>query len=172
MQALDKLIDNARGFTPEDGEIGIALKRGARELVIEVRNTGPRLPEAMRHRLFDSLVSLRDRSRGADGAVHLGFGLHVVKLVAAAHGGHAEADNLEDGSGVVFRLRLPWRRAPGARASGPEAWLGPSVAPVSSLAMPGEVWRGFMTVRRGRAGILRDPPIRGSGRSPRPDGHR
>ena len=25
VQALDKLIDNARGFTPEDGEIGIAL---------------------------------------------------------------------------------------------------------------------------------------------------
>lgn len=113
VQALDKLIDNARGFTPEDGEIGIALRRSAREVVIELRNTGPRLPEAMRHRLFDSLVSLRDRSRGADGAVHLGFGLHVVKLVAAAHGGDAEADNLEDGSGVVFRLRLPWRRAPG-----------------------------------------------------------
>ena len=113
VQALDKLIDNARGFTPDDGEIGIALKRQARELLVEVRNTGPKLPEAMRHRLFDSLVSLRDRSRGADGAVHLGFGLHVVKLVAAAHGGGAEADNLEDGSGVVFRLRLPWRRAPG-----------------------------------------------------------
>ena len=113
VQALDKLIDNARGFTPDDGEIGIALKRQARELLVEVRNTGPKLPEAMRHRLFDSLVSLRDRSRGADGAVHLGFGLHVVKLVAAAHGGIAEADNLEDGSGVVFRLRLPWRRAPG-----------------------------------------------------------
>ncbi|MFN8769225.1 MAG: ATP-binding protein [Lysobacteraceae bacterium] len=113
VQALDKLIDNARGFTPDDGEIGIALKRQARELLVEVRNTGPKLPEAMRHRLFDSLVSLRDRSRGADGVVHLGFGLHVVKLVAAAHGGSAEADNLEDGSGVVFRLRLPWRRAPG-----------------------------------------------------------
>jgi signal transduction histidine kinase len=113
VQALDKLIDNARGFTPDDGEIGIALTRQARELLVEVRNTGPKLPEAMRHRLFDSLVSLRDRSRGADGVVHLGFGLHVVKLVAAAHGGSAEADNLEDGSGVVFRLRLPWRRAPG-----------------------------------------------------------
>lgn len=113
VQALDKLIDNARGFTSDDGEIGIALTRQARELLVEVRNTGPKLPEAMRHRLFDSLVSLRDRSRGADGVVHLGFGLHVVKLVAAAHGGSAEADNLEDGSGVVFRLRLPWRRAPG-----------------------------------------------------------
>lgn len=117
VQALDKLIDNARGFTPDDGEIGIALKRQARELLVEVRNTGPKLPEAMRHRLFDSLVSLRDRSRGADGAVHLGFGLHVVKLVAAAHGGGAEADNLEDGSGVVFRLRLPLRRAPGGEGA-------------------------------------------------------
>ncbi len=113
VQALDKLVDNARGFTPHDGEIGIALKRGVRDVAIEVRNTGPRLPEAMRHRLFDSLVSLRERSRTADGAVHLGFGLHVVKLVATAHGGIAEADNLEDGSGVVFRLRLPLRRAPG-----------------------------------------------------------
>ncbi|WP_397607855.1 ATP-binding protein [Silanimonas sp.] len=117
VQALDKLIDNARGFTPDDGEIGIALKRQARELLIEVRNTGPRLPESMRHRLFDSLVSLRERSRTADGAVHLGFGLHVVKLVAAAHGGGAEAENLEDGSGVVFRLRLPWRRAPGGEGA-------------------------------------------------------
>lgn len=109
VQALDKLIDNARGFTPEDGEIGIALQRGTRDVVIEVTNTGPRLPEAMRHRLFDSLVSMRERSRSADGAVHLGFGLHVVKLVAAAHGGSAEADNLDDVSGVVFRLRLPLR---------------------------------------------------------------
>jgi dedicated sortase system histidine kinase len=108
-QALDKLIDNARGFTPDDDEIGIALKRGPREAVIEVTNSGPPLPEAMRHRLFDSLVSIRERSRAADGTVHLGFGLHVVKLVAAAHGGRAEADNLEDGRGVVFRLRLPQR---------------------------------------------------------------
>ena len=67
--------------------------------------------------LEETIWALRDRSRGADGAVHLGFGLHVVKLVAAAHGGGAEADNLEDGSGVVFRLRLPWRRAPGGEGS-------------------------------------------------------
>ncbi|MGL6289351.1 MAG: sensor histidine kinase, partial [Silanimonas sp.] len=113
VQAIDKLVDNARGFTPEDGVVGLALKRGPRELAVEVSNSGPRLPEAMRHRLFDSLVSLRERSRDADGAVHLGFGLHVVRLVAAAHGGSADADNLEDGSGVVFRLRLPLRRAPG-----------------------------------------------------------
>lgn len=109
VQALDKLIDNARGFTPEDGEVLLILHRSARECCIEVANSGPSLPEAMRHRLFDSLVSMRERSRSADGAVHLGFGLHVVKLVAIAHGGEAEADNRPEGQGVVFRLRLPAR---------------------------------------------------------------
>lgn len=109
VQALDKLVDNARGFTPAEGRIVIALRRTAREAVLEVSNTGPALPEAMRHRLFDSLVSLRERARSNDGSVHLGFGLHVVKLVAAAHGGSAEAENLKDGSGALFRLRLPLR---------------------------------------------------------------
>jgi signal transduction histidine kinase len=107
VQALDKLVDNARGFTPEAGRVAITLRRVGRQAWLEVENTGPLLPEAMRQRLFDSLVSLRERSRDAEGAVHLGFGLHVVKLVAAAHGGEAEAGNLPDGSGVVFRLRLP-----------------------------------------------------------------
>lgn len=109
VQALDKLIDNARGFTPEQGMVRIALHRGTREAMVEVANTGPRLPEAMRHRLFDSLVSLRERPSGTGGAVHLGFGLHVVKLVAAAHGGRVEAADLADGSGVAFRLFLPLR---------------------------------------------------------------
>ncbi|GIX38170.1 MAG: proteobacterial dedicated sortase system histidine kinase [Silanimonas sp.] len=107
VQALDKLIDNARGFTPEAGRVAIRLRRVGRQAWLDVENTGPLLPEAMRQRLFDSLVSLRERSRDAEGAVHLGFGLHVVKLVATAHGGEAEAGNLPDGSGVVFRLRLP-----------------------------------------------------------------
>jgi len=107
VQALDKLVDNARGFTPEAGRVAITLRRVGRQAWLEVENTGSLLPEAMRQRLFDSLVSLRERSRDAEGAVHLGFGLHVVKLVAAAHGGEAEAGNLPDGSGVVFRLRLP-----------------------------------------------------------------
>ncbi|HEY9131120.1 MAG TPA: ATP-binding protein, partial [Dyella sp.] len=37
---------------------------------------------------------------------HLGLGLYVVRLVAERHDGSADARNLEDGSGVVFSLRL------------------------------------------------------------------
>jgi signal transduction histidine kinase len=55
----------------------------------------------MRGQLFDSLVSIRDQR---DGRPHLGLGLHIVALVAAFHGGRCTADDLPDGSGVVFRV--------------------------------------------------------------------
>lgn len=109
-QALDKLVDNARGFCPPDGWIRIALDGGARDAVIRVANSGPRLPAAMRERLFDSLVSVREQRSGG---VHLGLGLHIVRLVAGLHQGQAGARDLDDGSGVEFELRLA---TPAARA--------------------------------------------------------
>ncbi|MBN8741044.1 MAG: histidine kinase [Lysobacterales bacterium 69-70] len=104
-QALDKLVDNARSFTPEHGWIRIALEAGSDGIVLRVANFGPELPLAMQGRLFDSLVSLREgASRGE--APHLGLGLYVVRLVAERHGGSAAAHNLAGGDGVEFSLRL------------------------------------------------------------------
>ncbi|MGH8090563.1 MAG: ATP-binding protein [Rudaea sp.] len=104
-QALDKLIDNARGFTPETGWIRIALTATHDGACIAVANGGPPLPPAMQDRLFDSLVSMRDAGARGD-APHLGFGLFVVRLIAQAHRGSASASNLEDDSGVEFVLEL------------------------------------------------------------------
>jgi two-component system sensor histidine kinase ChvG len=105
-QALDKLFDNALSFTPSDGWLRLSLRPmiddGAE---IELANQGPSLPAAMQGRLFDSLVSLRDKATPGD-APHLGLGLYVVRLVAERHGGLAAARNLDDGSGVAFSLRL------------------------------------------------------------------
>jgi signal transduction histidine kinase len=104
-QALDKLLDNALSFTPADGWLRLALAPcddGAR---ITLANQGPPLPAAMQARLFDSLVSLRDKATPGD-APHLGLGLYVVRLVAERHAGSASAGNLEDDSGVAFTLRL------------------------------------------------------------------
>lgn len=104
VQAIDKLVDNARGFCPEEGWVRLALERGGESWQIIVANCGPRLPEGMRHRLFESLVSFRPQSR--DASVHLGFGLYVVRLVAELHGGSAEARDLPGGEGVEFVMRL------------------------------------------------------------------
>jgi two-component system, OmpR family, sensor histidine kinase ChvG len=104
-QALDKLFDNALSFTPADGWLRLSLRPVNGGAEIELANQGPLLPAAMQGRLFDSLVSLRDKTTPGD-VPHLGLGLYVVRLVAERHGGVASARNLEDGSGVAFSLRL------------------------------------------------------------------
>lgn len=104
-QALDKLLDNALSFTPEQGWLRLSLRATAGGAEIELANQGPMLPEVMQGRLFDSLVSLRDKARPGD-APHLGLGLYVVRLVAERHDGVAVARNLDDGSGVAFVLQL------------------------------------------------------------------
>jgi len=104
-QALDKLFDNALSFTPPEGWLRLSLHAVEGGAEIELANQGPPLPAAMQGRLFDSLVSLRDKATPGD-APHLGLGLYVVRLVAERHGGIASARNLDDGSGVAFCLRL------------------------------------------------------------------
>ncbi|MGB0134314.1 sensor histidine kinase, partial [Dokdonella sp.] len=104
-QALDKLFDNARSFSASDGWIAITLEQSESGVILRMANSGPLLPPAMQDRLFDSLVSLRERSaRGAGETPHLGLGLHVVRLVAELHNGRATASNLDDGNGVEFCL--------------------------------------------------------------------
>ncbi len=107
-QALDKLIDNARSFTPEQGWIRLALVPLERGVFLSVLNQGPLLPEKMQGRLFDSLVSVRDKGgpAGSIDAPHLGLGLFIVRLIAELHEGRASAHNLASGEGVEIRLEL------------------------------------------------------------------
>lgn len=104
-QMLDKLVDNAVGFSPPDSTITVRVERRDGEVGLRVANRGPRLPEAMRGRLFDSLVSVREH-RGD--RPHLGLGLRVVALIAEFHDGRALADNLPGGDGVELTV---WMRA-------------------------------------------------------------
>ena len=103
-QLLDKLIDNAVSFSPAGSRIDVTLDDAGRELVLGVTNRGPPLPATMRGRIFDSLVSIREQR---DGKPHLGLGLHIVALIAKFHGGRADAEDLPEGGGVVFRVVFP-----------------------------------------------------------------
>ncbi len=103
-QALDKLVDNAVSLTHDSERIAIRLESASNEVVIRVSNSGSRLPDEYQDRLFDSLVSLREK-RGR--APHLGLGLYIVRLVTMAHGGSVTARNLPGDLGVEFSLTLP-----------------------------------------------------------------
>jgi len=108
-QMLDKLCDNAVEFAAPDTAIVVALQQDETRYRIAVTNRGPALPETMQGRLFDSMVSVRDR-RG-DSGPHLGLGLYIVRLIAEFHGGRAIAANRDDGQGVTVSVTLPLVRA-------------------------------------------------------------
>jgi len=101
VQMLDKLVDNALDFSPEDKPIIIGLHVLKDEWLLSVRNSGPLLPDNMKSQLFDSLVSVRTEKTGDP---HLGLGLHIVKLIADYHDAKVSADNLPDQSGVQFQI--------------------------------------------------------------------
>jgi two-component system sensor histidine kinase ChvG len=101
---LDKLVDNAVDFSAAGSTIVVRLAREERDLRLEVQNTGPLLPAQSRGRLFESLWQSR---AGADSRPHFGLGLYIVRLIAQFHFGTASADNLADGSGVCFTVRIP-----------------------------------------------------------------
>ena len=104
VQALDKLVDNAISLSAQDCEIVISLRREEGVFLICVANSGTRLPDVLHDQLFDSLVSLREKQASGQ---HLGLGLHIVRLVAEAHGGKVSACNLPDDDGVEFTIELP-----------------------------------------------------------------
>ncbi|MCL6415264.1 ATP-binding protein [Aestuariirhabdus sp. Z084] len=103
VQLLDKLVDNATGFAPEDSTIEVGLEQQGANYVLSVANRGPLLPDAMQQQLFDSMVSMRPSN---DGRHHLGFGLYIVRLIAESFRGRVEAKNMPSGEGVVFRVFL------------------------------------------------------------------
>ena len=98
---LDMLVDNAVDFTRDGDTIGVTVSTSAGKVIVDVRNPGPPLPEAMRAELFGSMVSVRED--GAD--EHLGLGLYIAQLIAQGHNGSIEAKN-ED-NGVCFTVSLP-----------------------------------------------------------------
>lgn len=114
-QLLDKLVDNALSFTPDGGEITVRLKDQTDAFRIEVLNDGPPLPAELKGRLFDSMVSVRES--GGE-RLHLGLGLHIVRLIAQFHEGSVQADNRAAGKGVIFTVTLPrpYRARPGPSA--------------------------------------------------------
>ncbi len=99
MQALSNLLDNALKYTVE-GRVRLDLRRAADAFVVELRDTGPGIPETEAENVFQRFYRLPQhrRQRGH------GLGLTLVAAICDLHGAKIE---LENDGGLVVRIRTP-----------------------------------------------------------------
>ncbi|MEM7195572.1 MAG: ATP-binding protein [Pseudomonadota bacterium] len=103
-QMLDKLIDNAMQFSRVGNSIVVRLSSFIDRAEISVLNEGPELPEGIKDRLFDPMVSYGKTNAKHS---HLGLGLFVVRLITEYHQGQVWADNRTDKKGVCITVAMP-----------------------------------------------------------------
>ena len=96
-RAVANLLDNAAKWSPQGGEIEVAVRDGE----VSVRDHGPGIDEADLPYVFDRFY----RSPSARGRPGSGLGLAIVRQVAVAHGGTVMAERAE-GGGTRMTLRL------------------------------------------------------------------
>lgn len=104
-QLLDKLVANAVEFSFPEKAIVVYCQALRDHAVVKVSNAGPFLPEEMKDRIFDSMISVRPQDKQKQ--PHLGMGLHIARLIAEFHGGRISAENRTDREGVVISLVVP-----------------------------------------------------------------
>jgi PAS domain S-box-containing protein len=107
-QVLWNLLSNAVKFTPEGGQITVALTQAGTHAQIQVTDTGKGINP-------DFLPYVFEHFRQEDGATTrkfggLGLGLAIVRHLVEVHGGTVQVESPGVGQGATFTVKLPLPR--------------------------------------------------------------
>ena len=102
-QAVSNLLANAIDFSPDAGEVTLALRVASRNAIVTVRDHGAGIPDYAQSKVFEKFYSL---ARPHTLKKSTGLGLAFVKEIAALHSGRIELANAK-GAGAVATLTLP-----------------------------------------------------------------
>ncbi|NMP32420.1 proteobacterial dedicated sortase system histidine kinase [Thalassotalea sp. M1531] len=106
-QMLEKVVNNAVEFS-QDKHVEIVLITLKQNMVLTIKNNGPQLPDEMKNRLFNSMVSMRvETNKSADQQPHLGLGLFIARLICEYHLGTISAQNCTNPDGVQINIEIP-----------------------------------------------------------------
>lgn len=95
-QVLANLVTNARQASNDLVQVRVYQER--QQLVYEVEDRGPGIPDADRQRIFEPFFTRRTRGTG--------LGLAVARRLVEMHGGTISVENVAQG-GARFKIRLP-----------------------------------------------------------------
>ncbi len=102
-QALFNILENAARFSPAGQPVRVIVHTAGEQLLIDVADRGPGIPEDERARIFDMFYSVSRGDRAPQGT---GLGLAICRGMIGAHGGSVEALP-GDGIGTTIRISLP-----------------------------------------------------------------
>lgn len=100
--AIHNMLDNAIKFTCPGDTIEVRAFDDGGEVVIEVADTGPGIPEAEIERVWEELYR-GEQARGFPGS---GLGLPLVRAIIEGHGGSVGLRSRSN-QGTAFGVRLP-----------------------------------------------------------------
>jgi two-component system sensor histidine kinase CpxA len=115
-RALDNVVRNAIQFSPANSPITITVRDDGGQVIVEVEDHGPGVPETMLSRIFEPFFMVDDARQAATGGV--GLGLAIVQRIVQVHNGWISATNTNPGlrvtigfpaSGQLQNLRLEAR---------------------------------------------------------------
>jgi two-component system, NtrC family, sensor histidine kinase GlrK len=107
---LENLVSNAVKYSPKGGTIHLRAAPQAEQLVLDVADNGPGIPQEDREHIFEAFYTGRaSKSTAVKGT---GIGLSVVLEFVSAHGGTVQ---IVDGEfpGAHFRIIMPIKAAGG-----------------------------------------------------------
>jgi len=96
---IGNLVENAVRYTGTGGIIDLSVERTASDVVLEVRDTGPGIPEEIIDRVFARFV--RVAGSDIDGS---GLGLPIVRAIADRCGARVSLINRKDRNGLIARV--------------------------------------------------------------------
>ena len=105
VQVIANLLNNAAKYTPQGGEITLAVVGAGGMVNIDVIDNGIGIDSKLLPHIFELFTQAErtpDRSQGG-----LGIGLALVKNMVALHGGEVTAWSAGPGTGSKFSIRLP-----------------------------------------------------------------
>lgn len=104
-QAFGNLISNAIKFTPEGGEVGVAIQAADEAVTVTVSDNGHGIDPMGLPNIFKQFAQgdaeITRRSSG------LGLGLSIVNILVGKHGGTVTAESHGLGHGSRFTVKLP-----------------------------------------------------------------
>ncbi len=98
---VGNLVDNAIRYGRDGGNIVVTLRTEGEQLVLQVRDDGPGIPEAQRARVFERFFRVTGSTRNGSG-----LGLAIVQQAAARTGGSVRVGEGLAGQGIGFVVTL------------------------------------------------------------------